>query len=317
MTTSYAPSGYTHLPPSASTVAGWHPGMEYGMATPTIHQQRQQGLQQAGAARHQGGAPQPRPHQPGWQNPRAAGGGPPGANRGAAAAGQQVPLDGGLEMPPPPDPNANCHHCGRTTHHPLPCGVKYPHLAPFHVRAPDPNGPRQDLHQMFEEGRRRMPPGMPVGGKLAAWLQRYRQQLSVDHQRRVQGYIDQFQAGQGHQARMARDFYQDYGLVSTVDLDGDHVPATQLFFNQAPPQFQQPGARSLISIPHGGWTEHAAAFPVSFLQTGVQTRAAQPAHQPKQQVSQPPTAPAESLQQLVEQMKDCLQRAETALAAAA
>jgi hypothetical protein len=210
------PSGYSTLPPSCSMAAGWQPGVDYGMATATVRQQREQELMQAAANR-----PQAAYHQPDGQNPIPGRGGPmpgrggpaPGRGRGAPP-GHQHPLDGGLEMPPPPNPHVNCDTCGRTSHHPLPCAFKYPHLAPSHFRAPLVDGYRPDLYRLHQEGMRKMPPGMRMGGKLASWLQRYRQQLTPAHQQRIQDYIASYQAG-NQQAAMA-EYQEDfeYGYVS-------------------------------------------------------------------------------------------------------
>ena len=306
------PSGYSTLPPSCSMAAGWQPGMDYSMAATTVRQQREQEVMQAAANR-----PQAAQHQPDWQNPRPGRGGPmpgrggpaggPGRGRGGPP-GHQHPLDGGLELPPPPDPHANCDTCGRTSHHPLPCAFRYPHLAPPHFRAPLVDGYRPDLYRIHQEGMRKMPPGMRMGGKLAPWLQRYRQQLTPAHQQRIQDFIASHQAGNPRAAvaEYQEDF--EYGYVTRTSVE-QRTSNPPLFINQPPPVIVMP--RGTYDRPD--WREYAAAFPLSFNQTGVVGTSTDTARSRLRPGSpaQPPSPGL--LRELVEQMQDCLQRAKAAL----
>jgi hypothetical protein len=153
---------------------------------------------------------------------------------------------------------------------------------------------------------RKMPPGMRMGGKLASWLQRYRQQLTPAHQQRIQDYIASYQAG-NQQAAMA-EYQEDfeYGYVSRTSEERFSLNPP-LFVNQPPPVIVMP--RGTYERPD--WREYAAAFPLSFNQTGVTPPAPGP---PKPQPSSPAQVPSpEVLQELMEQMRSCLQRAEAAL----
>lgn len=303
---SIASSSYSTLPPSASMVAGWQPGADYGMAASTVKQMRQQGLQQAAASRSPG-APFHSPQQPGHQGPR----GPGGAGRGGGppAAGQAIPLDGGLEMPPPPPFNRNCEHCGHASHAPLPCAYRYPHLAPPHFKAPRPDGYRPEIFQMYQEAMRKMPPGMQLGGKLAAWLQRYRQQLLPQQQQRVQGFVNALQAAQPQPAAIA-DWEYEYGYSATDRTFEEALYADSyeppLFINQPPPVFVLPRGQNCDG--DSNWQEYAAAFPLSFVQTG----AAQPPPPRSPTATTDVPSPAQ-LRQLVEQMQSCIKRVEEAL----
>jgi hypothetical protein len=76
-----------------------------------------------------------------------------------------------LELPAPV--KGPCRHCGSDVgHYPMPCFFKYPYLAAPNWKAPHPNAtPAQ--RQLFEESRRRLPAGMPIGAMHGEWLQLY------------------------------------------------------------------------------------------------------------------------------------------------
>ena len=202
---------------------------------------------------------------------------PPPGNRGERPPNVNV---GNLPLPPPVKGNDPCTICGmKYNHAPYPCGFKYPHLAGPRFFPPTPNT-SPELQRMYQENVRKMPPGMPLGGCLPDYLDRYREAL-----------------GPQHCERMARDITN---MSATP-----RVPRLQEFANVACPLGMHPleyleeqsnlgyqpalfpntcsaNANTYSSV------ETAAAFPRSFLQ--VQPTAVPPA------AGQTPAVPPAAMQ---------------------
>ena len=266
---------------------------EMGMAANTIKDERQRGLLNPGNRQQ--------PRRPGW------GGRPPAA---AAAAGN-------LPMPPPDKRYQNCEHCGwKTTHFPYVCSYKFPHLASPSFNQPTENT-RPELKQMYAEGVRLMPPGMPLGGLLPEWLDRHRQLLG-GHAERIQRDIAKMASNPQAPALVAVEEYAGMALGCAAAVGDDDDPdqtwtALQKLYGKAlypdltPAQKGHSSSSSSNCEPH---IEYAAAFPMGFLQKEKPPASTPAASQPVATRPLAPKPPAEQQQTItpkqMQQMADHL-----------
>ena len=185
---------------------------------------------------------------------------PPPGNRGGRPLNVNV---GNLPLPPPVQGTDPCTICGmRYNHAPYPCGFKYPHLAGPRFFPPTPNT-SPELQRMYQENVRKMPPGMPLGGCLPDYLDRYREALGPQHCERMARDITDMSA----KPRVPR--MQEFAnMACTLGMHPLAYLEEQSNLGYQPALFPNTCSSSANTYCP---TETAAAYPRSFLQVPATT----------------------------------------------